>query len=309
MASLTTYDGIFEEPAPEEEPENPATPLFYHVTGADGQEMWLLGTIHIGDERTGFLPQTIYDAFDASDALAVEVNIDAFEEQVSSDPALLTQLAYAYYYSDGTRISDHLDTELYQAAHTLILASGNNSASAPYMKISIWGNLIDNFYLQQDYTLTAEKGVDQRLLTMAAQQGKSILEIETGLSQIQMLAGYSEAFQTALLSDTVSASLIDYNNDLRTLYELWCAGDEAALTEALTEDSSGLTEEELKLYEEYTKAMYTDRNAKMLSAAKTYLESGDTVFYAVGLAHLLGEDGLVNTLRAAGYTVEIVTYQ
>lgn len=47
----------------------------------------------------------------------------------------------------------------------------------------------------------------------------------------------------------------------------------------------------------------------MLETAKEYLESGDVVFYAVGLAHLLAEDGLVNTLREAEYTVESVNYQ
>lgn len=124
-----------------------------------------------------------------------------------------------------------------------------------------------------------------------------------------MLTGYSEALQFSLLSDTVSVSLVDYNRELRELYELWCKGDEAALTEAMTDDTSGLTEDELKLYNEYMKATITDRNAKMLAAAQTYLESGETVFYAVGLAHLLGENGLVNALRAAGYTVELVTYQ
>ena len=54
--------------------------------------------------------------------------------------------------------------------------------------------------------------------------------------------------------------------------------------------------------------MITQRNAVMLSAAITQLESGSTVFYAVGLAHVLGETGLVNGLRNAGYTVELVSY-
>ena len=66
----------------------------------------------------------------------------------------------------------------------------------------------------------------------------------------------------------------------------------------------------MKLYEEYNTAMMTDRNAGMLEVAKQYLESGDTVFYAVGLAHLLDENnGLVFTLRDAGYTVTLVEYQ
>ena len=67
-------------------------------------------------------------------------------------------------------------------------------------------------------------------------------------------------------------------------------------------------EEELALYEEYNKSISTDRNAGMLEVAKEYLESGETVFYAVGLAHLLQENGLVDTLRDAGFTVEQVAY-
>ena len=46
----------------------------------------------------------------------------------------------------------------------------------------------------------------------------------------------------------------------------------------------------------------------MLAVAEEYLTSGKTVFYAVGLAHLLTDDGLVNTLRNAGYTVERVEF-
>ena len=57
---------------------------------------------------------------------------------------------------------------------------------------------------------------------------------------------------------------------------------------------------------EYNQAISTDRDADMIAKAIEYLESGETVFYAVGLAHLLAETGLVDGLRAAGYTVELV---
>ena len=99
---------------------------------------------------------------------------------------------------------------------------------------------------------------------------------------------------------------------------MWCAGDEQALLEAINEetDTSEMTEEELAEYnaalplmEEYDKAMEFDRNANMLKVAIEYLESDDVVFYAVGLAHLLNaENGLVEALRQAGYTVELVSY-
>ena len=96
---------------------------------------------------------------------------------------------------------------------------------------------------------------------------------------------------------------------LTELYELWCAGDEAALKEYMKDDLSDMTAEEKALYQEYQKAMETDRNKHMAEVAIEYLESGETVFYAVGLAHVIADDGLVNALRDAGYTVELVTYE
>jgi uncharacterized protein YbaP (TraB family) len=80
------------------------------------------------------------------------------------------------------------------------------------------------------------------------------------------------------------------------------------MREIIITDISELPEEERPIYEEYTKIMENDRNALMLEKAIEYLQSGDVIFYAVGAAHVLAEDGLLNTLRDAGYTVEQVAY-
>ena len=121
--------------------------------------------------------------------------------------------------------------------------------------------------------------------------------------------------QLVMLMDTLQADPNEYWTSVVELYELWCAGNEADLLKELEDDwdTSELTEEELAelkpLMEEYNKAMSFDRNEGMLKTAIEYLESGEVIFYAVGLAHLLNNvNGLVDTLRQAGYTVELVTY-
>jgi uncharacterized protein YbaP (TraB family) len=121
-----------------------------------------------------------------------------------------------------------------------------------------------------------------------------------------------------MLEEAIESDASEYWGSTSELYELWCAGDEAALREQLSDevDTSELTEEELAEYEEmkplleeYNTAISYDRNDNMLKVAIEYLESGETVFYAVGLAHLLNDvNGLVDALRAAGYTVELVQY-
>ena len=318
--SFGAYEAITEEPLPETEPENKATPLLYHVTGENGQEMWLFGTIHVGDSRTAFLPQEVYDAFNASDALALEFDSDAFEQQLEEDDAMAEKYSNTLFYSNGKTLEEVMEEEDYARAVKLMKASGNYSDNMLYAKPYIWENSITNFYLEQGHYLTSEQGLESRFTHMAHEQGKPIYEVESGMFQISMVTGWSEELQLLLLDDALYSDPVEYMTDTAELYELWCSGDEEALRIEINDDeevdTSEFTEEELEEYnaalpylDEYDKAMLFDRNAGMLDVAISYLESGEVVFYAVGLAHLLdNENGLVDTLRQAGYTVEVVVY-
>ena len=99
-----------------------------------------------------------------------------------------------------------------------------------------------------------------------------------------MLSGFSDEIQEVFLMATLSLDPASYNEQQMTLYELWCAGDKEKIEEVLKTDTTAMNPEELKLYEEYTNAMETDRNQQMRKVAEGYLESGDTVFFAVGSA-------------------------
>ena len=307
LADIGTYVELTGEMPAETAPAEQATPLLYRVTGADGQEMYLMGTIHVGDTKTGFLPDEVYDAFDACDALAVEADVEAFEEQVEDDPQLAMKLGQLYVTTDGKTMKDKLGEDAYETARRLMWASGDYDSNMEYMKPFVWTSSIENFYLTLG-GLRAEKGMDLRLMKRAREQDKKILEVESSMFQFEMLSGFSAELQMMLLEETLDSNALEYCDGVQELYDLWCTGDEAALREMLKDDISELTEEELALYNEYNDAMIVDRNEGMLDVAISYLESGDTVFYAVGLAHLLQENGLVDTLREAGYTVEQVIY-
>lgn len=305
-----TYETITGEPLPAEEPAEKASPLFYKVTGGSGETMYLFGTIHVGDDRTGCLPQGILRALEEADALAVEFDADSFYEDAEENEDLQELLAECYYYTDGTGITNHIDSELYRAAVPLMKASGQYSAALDSMKPFVWSSIIDNFYLSQGRHLSPGNGVDNRLMALAREQDKPILDVESGEFQIRLLSGYSDEVQEMLLAETVSSSRSRMLQSTYELYEMWCEGDEEALIAQLAamteEERSALDEDELKVYDEYNGKMLVERNHAMLEVAESYLQGGTTVFYAVGLAHLLGEDGLVDALRGAGYTVTLV---
>ena len=306
-----TYNEIKDEPLPDEEPEQKPTPVFYEVRdNATGSKMYLFGTIHVGDDRTGFLPQVIQTAFDEADALAVEFDSERFLALAEEDEELQQQIARSYYYTDGTELSNHLDSDLYKAALACMKVAGQYNATADRLKAFVWSSIIENFYLSQGRRLTSAKGVDSRLLRLAREQEKEILDVESGLSQLEMLSGYSDDVQQMLLASTISASRNENLQHTYELYDRWCEGDEAKLIEILKQMSEDeraeIDEDDLAIYDEYHRKMEQDRNAAMVEVAKEYLAGEKTVFYAVGLAHLLGEGGLVQSLRDAGYTVTLV---
>ncbi len=305
----SVYTEITDEMFPEEEPQEQATPLFYEVTAPDGSKLYLLGTIHVGDERTGNLPQEIYDAFEASDALAVEIDMLSLTERMETDEELQMQIGQSYYFSDGSTLADHLDEELYEQALKMANFSGLGSM-ANYMYPSVIATAFTQELLYGSNLLTGEQGVDYRLLRLAREQGKEVLEVESAELQYGMDARYSDSVHKLLLASALETSRNEYCAETMELYELWCAGEEGALTEYIRDDDipEDVTEEELEAYKEYQNIMLGERDAGMLEVAEGYLASGKTVFFAVGLAHLLGETGLVDALRAAGYTVEPVQY-
>ena len=274
--------------------------------------MWLLGTIHVGDERTAFLPQEIYDAFDASDALAVEFESESYTAQLMEDEEAMQRYLEAFLYTDGTTTEEHLnDEELFKQLQAFLQASGTFDSTMLVTKPIFLEQTVSSFYMSNGYRLSSDYGVDNQLQSRAYDQEKEILSVESGEFQMDLLGAFSDELQVYLLRDALEYGQCAYNYHTEELFEMWCEGDEAALIAYLNEEAEEdpeLTEEEKALIAEYEQALETGRNVDMLAVAEDYLSSGKTVFYAVGLAHLLAEDGLVNTLRDAGYTVELVPY-
>ena len=203
-----------------------------------------------------------------------------------------------------------INSELYEAAVSLMKTAGEYTPLSEQYKPFVWSQQIDNFYLSQGRRLTSSKGVDNRLMALAREQEKEILNVESGEFQISMLGSYSDEVQEMILAQSVATVRNEALAATYALYELWCSGDEAAIRERLAamteEERAEIDPDDLAIYDEYHQKMEVERNAHMLEVAEEYLQGEKTVFFAVGLAHLLGEGGLVDSLRDAGYTVSLI---
>jgi len=267
-------------------------PLIYRVTDGKGGTLYLFGTVHVGREDMYPLPEDVLEALENSDALAVEADVT---EEVTGE--LLALYMEYMYYSKGDCLSDHF------APETMDLITGFLEGY-PLPMLDVMRPITVQALVEQ--ALLSEypaPGVDETLIGMAREQGKQILEVEGARFQLEMFPLLPESVIemsiVSLLEDPEAGAA-----EMAALVDAWVAGDEAALTELCLISYEGVPEELLADLAEYERLMYTDRNIGMAETAAEYLESGDTVFFAVGAAHLLGEGGLAELLRWAGYTVE-----
>lgn len=273
------------------------TPLFWKATDEDGNVLWLFGSIHAGYDYYYPLPKTVMDAYEGSDALAVEVDIIAFEKNLSEAYKAMQPLMYL----DGTKISDHIPQELYDRAVKDLKEVGLYMSAFDMYKPSAWSSFFADDYIKKA-EMDTDKGIDRFFLKDAKKAKKEIVEIESAALQYGMLGNFSEELQIIMLEQELDAYESGSSvEELKKLATAWAKGDEEELNKLVL---LPVGEELDELSMEYWNAMMTERNKGMVDYCIDAIESGDEVFVVVGLAHFLGEDGIVNSLREAGYTVE-----
>lgn len=286
------------------------TPLLWKVSGNGFTgEFYLLGSIHACPDGANVYPQEMLDAYGKCDALAVESDIIALE----NDTQGLIEGLRPYVYADGTTIADHISKDLYDNAVALMTELGIYSSVMDYYKPSFWASMISS-EIQSKTVFENDNGVDRFFLTKAKDEKKTIIELEDYRDVYAAEAGLSDKTQEFVLLDTVESfdeaddPAKEYEENLTELYTAWKTGNTEELLELLFDDETEYSGDELDALEEYNDFILVSRNEGMVNKALEFLKQGKNVFYVVGTAHMLGDIGLVQKLTDAGYTVELVRF-
>ena len=295
---ITPFDTS--SPSSSNEPESSAksSPLLYKVTDKSGNVLWLFGSIHVGRDEFYPLPDYVTDAFNSADKLAVEFDIVSFEKDMSAQ----MQTLRTFLYTDGTTIKDHVSEDAYNKAVKILTDANSYVSMFDQFNASLWTSFLDSILIEKIGADT-ELGIDRHLIK------KEIVDVESAEFQYEMLAGFSEELQVFLFNETLS-SFDDEDlakKEVTEMMDLWAAGDEKEFAEYLSAEENNIPKEQTALYEEYNKAMMTDRNASMTDFAEKALKSGEEIFMCVGAAHIVGEGAVAQNLKQLGYTVECIT--
>ena len=297
-----TEETTTEQTTEPEETDEPSSPVLYKATDSEGNVVYLMGSIHVGMDNMYPLPQYVLDAYNASDALAVEIDIIAANKDLSG----AMDAARAMVLDDGTKISDHISEECYEKAVEILEENNTYYRALDMYKPVMWYSLISTLAMEKAGA-QSDMGVDMYFLELAHDEDKTIYEIESVDEQYALLGGMSMELQALMLEQTVElyGSAL-YNMSIRLMCTAWASGDGEGLLTMTDTDTAGMSEEEAKLMEEFNLSLVGARNVNMTQYAEDALKSGETVFIVVGAAHVLGDDGMAKGLEALGYTVELV---
>ena len=281
-------------------------PMLFRVTGENGQEMYLFGTIHVGDRRNNAVLEKLTPFLDGCDALAVEFDIVAYEEDKTAQMRDVTQ----FYLTDGTTVDQHMPPELFAQASDLLQKAGLFPRLMKHYNLSMWSQLVEQGALLTQSSLSPNVGMDRLLINYCYGRQIPVRDVESAELQYGLLASFSDELNLMLIENTLNR-LDRYGEEVDALYSAWMGGDYDQIVSVLADENEGqeeMTEAQQALAEEYNDKMLIQRNLGMRDKAVGWLKAGDKVFFAVGAAHLVDEGGLVELLRDAGYTVEQIKY-
>ena len=281
-----------------EKENNEATPLFYKISDKNNTNIYLLGSIHAADDSIYPLNDTIMNSFNDSDYLAVEV--DTLSLQNNFDLSL--KLAEKMMYNDSTTIKNHIGDELYNKMVNFLKEKKSYSSLYDNYKPVFFESLFENLIIN-DAKLKSESGIDTYFLSLASENNKKILEVESAEFQYNLLLNTPLELDKIIIEEYIDN--YDLNvSQMKDLYELWKKGDKEQLENILiNSENQNATEEEKKLMENYNQSLIIDRNYGMANVLENYFEKKQNVFCVVGLGHVIGDEGIINLLQKRGYDV------
>ena len=146
--------------------------------------------------------------------------------------------------------------------------------------------------------LNPQLGLDQHFMQRAAKDGKPVSGLETAMDQMGALDASPLEEQELMLAEAL-APAADMRERIMEMHDIWRAGDDARLEQLVNDDMASKTPRMYAL-------LNRDRNHTWLPQVETMLGQKQIRLVVVGAMHLIGEDGLVELLRARGVKVERV---
>lgn len=252
-------------------------------------KVYLGGTIHMLRANDYPLPSEYETAYAEASELYFEIDID-----LMNDPSGQLSMLQRLMYTDGRTLQTVLNDQAYNTLTAYVEKFGMPMFLLQNMKPGMLMSTLELLEFQsRGFT---PDGVDMHFHQRAKTDGKTITAFETVDEQV----GFIESMGEGEESDYVMLSLRDLekiDDDIESMISIWRNGSSADLVDLFVDEMEETTP---GVYQ----ALLVDRNHKWMPTIEDMFDDADTELVLVGVAHLVGEDGLVQLLQTKGYQVE-----
>ena len=208
-------------------------------------------------------------------------------------PEYIQKLMTIAVYTDGTTLQDHLTPAVYAAAQKF--CKERNYPFEQYQAFRPWMlSMMLTMQEMQRIGIAADFGVDHYFQQKAIKDAKATSGLETADEQLGFLSLMDGNMGNEQVSETID-DLSQLQTKITDILNSWRRGDEAGI--------EAFSLRELKNYPQLYSALMVDRNKKWAPKIEDFLNAGVDTMVIVGVAHLAGQDSVVDLLRKRGYKV------
>ncbi len=273
-----------------------ASALLWRIEREGVRPSHLLGTIHLTDDRVTTFSPRLAAIIDAADTVALEI-ADVSPEATQAAMAKAGNMTVL---GDGRRLDRMLSAEHFDKVQKVLARAGVPEVAAKVFQPWVATMIMSVSDCERRSAMKGKLVLDAKIAAAARKKRKPVVGLETIEGQLAAMASVPEDQQLDMLR--VGAVYSDRIEDqLETLLQLYVRREIGAAWPLQLEfaEKAGVPRTQLGGFE---KRVVIDRNHLMSERAGPMLEKGN-VLIAVGALHLPGENGLVNLLRQAGYTL------
>lgn len=256
--------------------------LLWKISGKGLEKpSYLFGTIHLS--CNAIVDEKVKNAMGETSALYLEIDMD--------DPSLQSELAAGMTMKNGQQISSMLNAEEKSVLDTFVRTNFGISLS---LVDTFKPHFLSAMYMPSLLDCTVQS-LETTLMEIATLQNKEVLGLETVQEQMAVFDAIPYEAQLADLMASVKGNFERERSELKSLYEIYNQQDLLAMLELMKSSETAMADK-------YAHLLLDNRNKSWISQIEQ-ISKQRAVFYAVGAAHLPGDNGVIRLLQKKGYTL------
>lgn len=279
--------------------------FLYYINGKDknGEEanVFILGTLHIGDEKLYPLSEDIGDCYLNADRLVAELSSSDYD----NIPFFMNKKVNESAKKEVLRISNNgksLEELLTDEQKEFLLQFIPKVELARLYKYEPW---VLQMNIEQIPVALAEMsnldGIDYNLYKLAKSDNRYVEGLDTIDLQLDIISNDSFDTQYKKLNLYINLLQEKLNEETTKLKDIYKAYVNYNYQELYNLTFSSMNGEQISTKSKYYKELVLNRNIDWADKIASYIYEGGNTFIFVGVSHLLGDDSIFEVMLKKGY--------